>query len=669
MRWLWPLLVVGALLLTPGARGDPAISSPGAGQGVATWMFSNPANYTTVNATLAGSSASLAWTTSTSVDTTAADFAEALDLANVNVSSPGGDVVIQDTAIPGPVQNLTWQPDPAVLADNFLDLENGGRLNWGTTDNLVIGNWGGSAWGRAVLQFPTLPLPSNATLVDAKLQLYFFNPIVPDLMYFSAHRVLDNWTETESTWNTRDGVTPWTTAGGDFDPTALDTSAGVGTTPGWFTWNITSLAAGWWTGAIVNDGLMVRQVGDTASTPGEKGFYSSDATNASVRPRLFLEYTTPGSYGHLESRIADAGGRAEWDRISWNATLPAGTSVVVRTRSGDTVPADASWSPWSAPAPTSGALIGSPPARYLQYSLDLFTSSATSPSVHDISVGLARYAAAGSVETQEFDPASLQAWGTLSLNASLPAGTSSTLEYSQDLGASWLPAPSGSNLSSALVRPIRLRILLTTDNTTVTPTLHAVILAYRTDAGPSPPGGGSGDTTTAAEIAWIAALTALVGVGALLLALRLRAAAFHPTELLLIHADGRLIARVGTEDLQDELAASAVFTLVLQFVRDSFHGPKGTGGELTSLGIDKRDVSVARGRFLYLALVSEGPRPSQLSARMYGFLAELEAEHGARLERWDGLRAGNETIEADMTRFLKTGSRRGHPHGADDYRA
>lgn len=659
MRAVWPLLLVGALLLVPGVRGDPAISSPGAHQGLATWTFSNAANYTVTNATLADSAASLAWTTAAATDTSEADFAAALVLANVNVASSPGDVVIANTSQPGPVQTLVWQPSPANLSDNYLYKGNGGNPNFGTAPDMMIGNWGGGSWGRGVIAFPSLPLPTNATVVGANLQLFMFNPVTPGVMYFSAHRMLDNWTETGSNWDTRDGVILWNTTGGDFDPTALDTSAGVAATPGWFTWNITSLAIGWWTKAAVNDGLMVRQVGDATSILGEKDFYSSDTTNASYRPRLILAYTTPGSRGHLESRPIDAGGKADWGRISWNATLPSGTSVFVRTRTGNTSTVDASWSPWS-PSAGSGLPIASPVGRYLQYSLDLFTSSTASPAVHDVSVGFARYAAAGRIDTQDFGPSSLQAWGVLSMDAAPPSGTSVALEYSQDGGAGWLPVATGTNLSSALPLAIRIRILLATNDTTAAPTVRAVSLAFRlTASSGGGPGPGPGPASGATGYAWLAALASLAIVGLVLAGVLLRAAAFKPTGLFLIHADGRLVARLGTEDLQDELAATAVFTLVLKFVRDSFRGPGGTGGELKSLQIDQRSVSIARGRFLYLALVSEGPRPSRLSARMYRFLGALEAGHAARLERWDGLREGNEGLEAELAEFLRYGCRHG----------
>lgn len=634
----------------PGVRGDPAISSPGTNQGLATWTFSNATDYTAVNASLADAAASLAWTSTVSTDTAPADFAAALVQENVNASGPGGDVVIANTSQPGPLQNLTWQPDPTELSDNYLSTIGGGRGNYGTADDLTVGNRSRGVWDRAVLAFPTLPLPANATLVSANLDLYMFDPISTGLMYFSAHRMLANWTEMGSTWITRDGLAPWNASGGEFDPTILDIAAGIRTTPGWFTWNITSLALGWWTGTVANDGVMIRQVDDTITAGGLKDFYSSDAANVSYRPQLLLEYTLPGSRGLLESEPIDAGGRATWSRVSWNGTLPTGTALGIRTRSGDGLPVNASWSPWTALAP--GGLVTSPPGRYLQYALDLYTTTATSPAVHDVSVGFALYAATGRVEAKDFAPASLAGWGTLSLNASLPAGTSAQLVYSQDSGGSWLPAASGANLSSATVGGIRLRILLATNDTTQTPTVHRVALAYRVVPGSEgvPP-----------ESPWtsIPVLLILGAMGGMLLGFLLRARGFRPTELFLIHADGRLVARVGTEEMQDELAASAVFTLVAQFVRDSFRGPRGTGGELKSLQVDEREVSIARGRFLYLALVSQGTRPSQLSDRMYAYLEGLEANYGARLQAWDGMRAGNEALERDLARFLRKGCRKG----------
>lgn len=650
---MWALLLVG-VLLAPSVRADPGISSPALDRGLVEWTFSNPANYTVVSASLGQGHATLAWRTGNFADTAESEFTAGLDLSNVNATASPGDLEINDTSEPGPVQNLTFQPNPAYLDDNYLNASAGGRPNFGTAPNLTIGNAGGSAWTRAVLRFPTLPLPWNATLVSAQLQLYMFKPITSGLMYFSAHRMLDNWTEEGSNWNTRDGTTLWNTTGGDFDPTMLDIAPGVTTAPGWSTWNITSLAVAWWTGTIPNDGLMVRQVADTILPLGEKNFYSSDSTNTTLRPRLLLSYTTPSSRGHFESRIFDAGSKAAWDRLGWSVTVPAGTAVAFRTRSGNALPADGSWSPWSAPVSASGSMIASPATRYVEYGVDLFTPSATSPVVHAVTLGFGLYAATGRIDTEPFAPASLQAWGNLSVNATVPAGTSVTLQYSQDNGTSWLPAAVDGSLSSALALPLILRVNLATNDTTFGPIVHGMSVSYRMHPAPA------GDLL-GAVYAWVLALVALLALAGLVVARRLRTEPFRAAALFLIHVDGRLVAHVGAEGMRDEHAASAMFTLVLTFVQDSFQGPGGTGGELKSLQVDEREVSIAKGKFMYLALVSEGTRPPHLSERMYEFLAGLEAGYGPRLEKWDGLREDILDLDGDLAWFLQRGYRKAHP--------
>jgi hypothetical protein len=44
---------------------------------------------------------------------------------------------------------------------------------------------------------------------------------------------------------------------------------------------------------------------------------------------------------------------------------------------------------------------------------------------------------------------------------------------------------------------------------------------------------------------------------------------------------------------------------------------------------------------------------------MYAYLEGLEANYGARLQAWDGMRAGNEALERDLVRFLRKGCRKG----------
>jgi hypothetical protein len=80
-----------------------------------------------------------------------------------------------------------------------------------------------------------------------------------------------------------------------------------------------------------------------------------------------------GAQGTYDSPVFDAGSIAQWGRIHWQAENGAG-DVTVRTRSGNSIRPDATWSDWSQPLRESGNAapqIPSPNARFLQYEVAL----------------------------------------------------------------------------------------------------------------------------------------------------------------------------------------------------------------------------------------------------------------------------------------------------------
>jgi len=114
----------------------------------------------------------------------------------------------------------------------------------------------------------------------------------------------------------------------------------------------------------------------------------------------------------FESKVIDLGDRANFGRVTWSATSDIGSSIQIRTRTGQTpdtfiyhrltglgltgesqvtkaeydklrptekgsIEADTqNWTPWSAPYPATGnePLINSGPARYFQFSIDFFST-------------------------------------------------------------------------------------------------------------------------------------------------------------------------------------------------------------------------------------------------------------------------------------------------------
>jgi hypothetical protein len=78
-----------------------------------------------------------------------------------------------------------------------------------------------------------------------------------------------------------------------------------------------------------------------------------------------------GGRGTYESPVFDAGSVAQWGRLRWQGENGAG-KIAMRTRTGNSIRPDATWSDWSEPVTdSSGAQIKSPNARFLQYQAEL----------------------------------------------------------------------------------------------------------------------------------------------------------------------------------------------------------------------------------------------------------------------------------------------------------
>jgi hypothetical protein len=81
--------------------------------------------------------------------------------------------------------------------------------------------------------------------------------------------------------------------------------------------------------------------------------------------------------GTYESPVFDAGSVAQWGRLKWQGENGAGT-IAMRTRSGNSIRPDSTWSDWSeALADPNSAQIKSPNARFLQYEATLSGAGAT----------------------------------------------------------------------------------------------------------------------------------------------------------------------------------------------------------------------------------------------------------------------------------------------------
>jgi hypothetical protein len=105
--------------------------------------------------------------------------------------------------------------------------------------------------------------------------------------------------------------------------------------------------------------------------------------------------------GEFVSPVKDTGRTSRFGAFRVEADVPAGSSVEVAFRSGESSVPDATWSPWSgfSPATADGAGIEAPAARYLQWKLRLSGGSGGGPEVRRVEAAYRNRNAAPVIES------------------------------------------------------------------------------------------------------------------------------------------------------------------------------------------------------------------------------------------------------------------------------
>ena len=99
----------------------------------------------------------------------------------------------------------------------------------------------------------------------------------------------------------------------------------------------------------------------------------------------WLRLTPYASTGTFTSRVLDAGAVRSWSDASWTADVPAGSTLVLSVRTGNTATPGTGWTGFT-PVPSSGATIGRS-SRYLQYRITLSTTNTSqTPVFRDFTV-------------------------------------------------------------------------------------------------------------------------------------------------------------------------------------------------------------------------------------------------------------------------------------------
>jgi hypothetical protein len=93
---------------------------------------------------------------------------------------------------------------------------------------------------------------------------------------------------------------------------------------------------------------------------------------------------SPYASGSFLSRVYDGTGPTSWGAMTWTATVPAGTSLALSVRKGNTATPDGTWTAF-APVASSGSSVGGI-ARYIQYSAQFTSSADLTPALKDVSI-------------------------------------------------------------------------------------------------------------------------------------------------------------------------------------------------------------------------------------------------------------------------------------------
>ena len=652
-------LGLALLCLVPAIKADPTVTTGGQGSLDVVWDFQNPANYTTQDVVVQGGEAALRRIPGGLNFTTQAEFADNASLANIDLNRRPGDVVLNRTS--GPPATATYTSKP---------VGDGSSVSWGEIA------WNDSSFDDHSDEFGGASLDPHWRWMNPPASYAVGTPR-PGWLTFDTLRPTDIWNAASSGQYLYQSVSgefqvevhlqtsPLAAAGQKsgilvmlpppFTPTTFWASAHRVRSGG----TVRLQAATTFNGnTFVNttitadpDYLMMRRAANGSLAT----YYGSDGRNWTFLSNVGFGNPPVTLWVGVFSGNPSAGTPMTVNIDYVRFTFPgANPQVQVETRTGNaTDTADPSWTPWSSPHSNPlGSAIGQR-AAYLQYRLLFSTSSDyVRPIVGDVNLSWEYRASTGEVATGEFPLGTILIWDVLAIEMS-PRGGTVAVSYALNSTAPWSSVqPGGPNLT--VTGALRLRLLLSTPDPSTSPSAMSIRVGLRpvpASPGPAPP-----------FPFWLL-LVPLVLFAAWLLVARMLRGPFKATDLFLIHTDGRLVSHVGGRLvlIRDEIAASGMFTLVARFVKDSFGASGGTGGELKSLKVDEREVAIAKGGYLFLALVAQGPRPKHLDGAMTDFLGAIEGAHRTALEAWDGLSEGLGDLGGQLGWFLRKGHRRAHP--------
>ena len=174
-------------------------------------------------------------------------------------------------------------------------------------------------------------------------------------------------------------------------------------------------------------------------------------------------YATSGTF---ISRVMDSSAVTEWANIAWNASVPAGTSLSMSARFGNTAVPDGTWTPFIALSQSGVAIAQT--SRFVQYQAVLTGSGSATPILQSVAVNAVSPAPSVSVNNvtvTEGDTGTTVAMFTLTLSAPMAIPVSvafATANDSATAGSDYV-ASSGTAVFDPGVTSINVPVLVNGD--------------------------------------------------------------------------------------------------------------------------------------------------------------------------------------------------------------
>jgi len=223
---------------------------------------------------------------------------------------------------------FTSTADVTLANDVFTNANVGGLENLQTY-------YGDAENRRSLMIWDLSALSGDITISAATVELYRYHTYMDNDTEIALYRVTSDWVEGTghdfwpdasyvpdgATWLTATATVPWTTPGGDYDPTALDQlTIPTGMALGWMHLDATAAVQAWVGGSASNYGLLLRPLSGEWT---DHQFYSREAVTTTLRPRLVITYTSGAPAPTLD--ITAPTGGTNWpvsstQQIRWNTT-------------------------------------------------------------------------------------------------------------------------------------------------------------------------------------------------------------------------------------------------------------------------------------------------------------------------------------------------------------